>query len=163
MRARLMIATVGLAVALLPISASASDSGMTVTTANSMQLTDRVLVSVPVSVVCTDIAGLTPFFDRITVNVNQAFGTSISHGSATISAVFGFGTTSTPLFTCNGTTVNQFVIPVLADTSGTPFHGGPAIVTADTVREEGTSCGPGCFTNLQSIAGSTGPISVRLS
>jgi hypothetical protein len=161
MRARLFAAAIGLLAAVLPATASAS-GGMTVATATTIPLTNRVLVSVPVSVVCTDIAGLTPFFDQIKVDVSQANGRSVSHGSGGITASSGFTTTFTPLFTCDGTTVNSFVVPVVADTGGTPFHGGPAVVTVSTLREEGVSCGVSCFTNIQDLTGSTGTVPVKL-
>lgn len=157
MRARLILATVGLVAALVPVSAGASAGDMTVTTVTRLQLTNRVLVAVPVSVVCTDFPGLTATFDDVTVAIKQASGHSTADGRGEL-----FGGGGNLLFTCDGTTVNRFVVPVLTNPGSSPFHGGPAIATVFAFRQEGLICGVMCLTNVQNLTASTGPVPVKL-
>lgn len=159
MRARFVaVVAVVLAAALAPVSAGAAGGSVTVSMATSLKLSAKILVTVPVTVVCSDVPGLTPIDDGVTVTIEQAHSSTISHGSGGIGGGFG----SPLLLTCDGTTVNSVSVNVLADTSGSPFKTGAAIATASASRTDGTSCGPGCFTNFQLNNGSTGPMAVKL-
>src|SRR5882757_2407257 len=126
MRARfLAVVAVALAAALGPVSAGAAGGSITANMATSLELSAKILVTVPVTVVCTDIPGLTPFSDAVSVSIEQAHGSTTSHGSGVLEG----GSGSPLLLTCDGTTVNTIIINVLADTNGSPFKTGAAIAT----------------------------------
>src|SRR5581483_747229 len=99
----------------------------------------------PVTVTCTPFdQSLTLDSENISLQVQQASGRSIAHGSGG-----SFGFLPTLLLPCDGseTTVP---ITVSADPTGPPFHGGPAVFTATAGAGAATPCFPGsttCFTN----------------
>lgn len=149
-----------LAVALAPVSASATSDSMMVTTPASLHLTAKVLVTVPVRVTCADLQapGLVAMQDQISVSIEQAHGRTISHGGASLVGGPMIGPTAL-LLVCDGTTVNTFDVNVLADTSGSPFKSGPAVVTTSASR---LYCTDGCPTGFQSISATDGPKAVRI-
>lgn len=126
------------------------------------QLSGRIAITVPVVASCSAFdATLTHYSDFVSVSVQQASGREIASGTG---SAFGSITNSSLLFACDGT--EQTVpVTVLANTSGPPFHGGPAILTGSAGASAGQPCFPGsttCFFNLVSQTATTGPITVRL-
>jgi hypothetical protein len=105
-------------------AAPAAATTNTITPGSPVTLTDRVLVTVPLTVVCDPLPG--PSFDTLVdVTVTQASGTAVATGSR------GLEVDPAPLFTCDGVTQNHIVLKVLPDSGSPPFHGGGAIVQAD--------------------------------
>ena len=100
----------------------------------------RVAVSVPVDVTCPELdPSYTLVIQIITVEVRQALGGRIAHGSGS-----AIGTSSGELLVvCDGTaqTVN---VSVLADVSGPPFRSGWMTVTASAEFSAGVEQEPGC-------------------
>jgi hypothetical protein len=104
-------------------AAPAAATTNTITTGSPVTLKDRVLVTVPLTVVCDPLPG--PNFDTtVNVTVTQASGRAVATGST------GTETTPAPLFTCDGVTPNHLVLKVLPGSGSPPFHGGGAIVQA---------------------------------
>jgi hypothetical protein len=123
----------------------------------SPSLSARVLVTVPVTVSCSPFdPSLTVFSESIGATVEQASGRAIARGS---SQRFAF-TPAPLLFACDGSTTT-IPVEVSADTTGVPFHGGNAIVSASASASAGTCFGTVCFGNTSQF-GSAGPVSVRL-
>ena len=85
-------------------------------------LTDRVLITVPVTVVCDP---LPPggFFSGLIVTVTQASGQAVATGS------FINESEDSSIFTCDSVTQNDFVVHVFPDPGSPPFHGGGACQT----------------------------------
>jgi hypothetical protein len=149
MRTRLTALVVTIAAALLPVSASASTGELTITL-GTPTVAARVLVSVPMAVVCTDIPGPTPVSDIVFVSLEQASGQSVTQGTGQLGQFFF----PTLLLTCDGVTVNHLTVSVLANAGGTPWHGGPAILSAFVIR---------FYLDNESISASTGPVTVNLT
>lgn len=109
-------------------------------------LQDRILVTVPVTIQCAAPLADQPIgFGFVNVSVQQAFGTSVAHGSG------GIALSSCPSAPM---TVNVPVTPDLYPTPSAPFHGGPAVVSASAGASDPT------FTIFE--GGAAGPLSVRL-
>src|SRR5690348_5093989 len=111
--------------ALSPTIASAS--GVTIS-AGPGSLTGKVALTVPLTVSCGspfwDPSSQELFGEEIYLNVEQASGKSIAHGSGS-----AFASTPGPLFVqCDGRAAT-IPVTVLADPSGPPFHGGTAVIT----------------------------------
>jgi hypothetical protein len=120
-------------------SASVPD-GMTVSVGTST-LSHRVLLTVPVTVVCDALADPNTYADEVSVSVQQASGRTISSGSASLGGGHFFG--GTELLTCDGATKNRLTISVLPASGSGPFHSGAAIFTISASHESG-SCDPSC-------------------
>jgi len=119
----------------LGASSTAGASGsVTVSVGSPIQVTNRVMVSVPVKVVCDPLAGDT-FVDRVYVQVQQANGRDVSSGSASFEAGPGSPFKGAPFLTCDGSTVNTVTVNVVGNG---PFHGGGAIVTAAATHTVGS-------------------------
>jgi hypothetical protein len=117
------------------------------------------MVTVPVTVVCTDDPALTPIEDRIVVTIEQAHVSTVSHGTGELDGGLGFPLVMT---TCDGATSNTVSVQVLADTNSAPFKNGSAVVTAFVSRFDGIDCGNGCVTNGESASVRVGPATVKL-
>src|SRR2546430_2955666 len=103
MRARFMIvAAIALAASMAPLSASASGMSITTTVPASLQLSAKIMVTVPVTVVCTDDPALTPIEDRIVVTIEQAHVSTVSHGTGELDG--GLGEFPLVMTTCDGAT-----------------------------------------------------------
>jgi len=143
--ARLLAVGAFVLAAAIPTTASAAGggggAGMTVAIGSPITLTDRILVSVPVTVTCTTTLANPFLFGSIFVSVQQASGQSVSHGSG------GLALASCPA------TPQTFNVLVTPDLASGPFHGGGAIAFA------GASA---CDITFICIGGSVGPLSVRL-
>jgi hypothetical protein len=108
---------------LTAVSAAPADAATNTITVGSVTLTNRVLVMVPITVVCDPLQG--PDFDStVVVTVTQASGKAVATGQVINETV------PTPLFTCDSVTQNHLVIDVLPNPGSPPFHGGKAIVQA---------------------------------
>ncbi len=146
--ARLLAVGAFVLAAALPTTASAAGGGggvgMTVAIGSPITLTDRILVTVPVTVTCTTTLANLFQFGSIFVSIQQASGQSVSHGSGRLT-----------LTSCPATpqTFNVLVTPDQFPTPSGPFHGGGAIAFA------GASA---CDITFICIGGSVGPVSVRL-
>jgi hypothetical protein len=136
---RLMLALTIAAAALVPISGAAS--GFTLT-AGSPRLTDRTLITMPVTVSCPAIDPTVATFifnETVTVNAQQPAGRSFATASGT-----AFGSqTSSLIFPCDGSST-VLTVSMLANPSGPPFHGGPAIFTLSASVTAGFEAFPGC-------------------
>ena len=143
-------------------AAPAADAAMTVRI-GAPQLIARVAVSVPVTASCTPFdPAFTRFSDFATVSVQQASGRDIAFGSGSVSGSVSGG--SSLLFACDGSE-QTVTVSVPANTSGPPFHGGKAVVTATATASAGQPCFPGstgCFTNIVSQSARTGAVEAHL-
>jgi hypothetical protein len=141
----------------LGASSTAGASGsVAVSVGSPIQVTNRVMVSVPVNVVCDPLEGDTAV-DRVYVQVQQANGKSVTSGSATVEAGPVSPFKGNPFLTCDGTTVNTVTVNVVGNG---PFHGGGAIVTASATHSVG-SCTFFCqITDTESAA--VGPVGAQL-
>jgi hypothetical protein len=149
----------GAVLAACAATASAADA-LTVSP-GTPSLTGRVAITAPVTVTCSPFdPTLTLNFENISVQVEQAAGKAIAHGSGT---TFSFGQTS--LFRCDG---SQTTVPitVYADLTGPPFHGGEAVFTETASANAATPCFPGsttCFTSpTANQSAGTGPIALNM-
>jgi hypothetical protein len=151
MRLRL-IGAAGLGLLLTALTATAvSATTNTVAIGSPVTVTDRVLVTVPVTIVCDPLPN-TPFQSEVSVTVEQASSSSVSNGTGQ----------SFPSLTCDGVTQNSLMVDVTPNSGSGPFHGGGAIVSASFFYATAVSCGSGCFFMETSESGSTGPTAVSV-
>jgi hypothetical protein len=148
-RWRVVAASMALAgVGLLPSVAFAgsanADSNLTATLGRAT-LTARLLVNVPVDVVCAPLGGTYVVTDSVMVSVQEASGKTVSSGSGQVAGGYFYGRPA--LFTCDGSTTNVVTVPVLPDTGSGAFHKGMAIVTVNVFHStdncEYGGCGGG--------------------
>jgi hypothetical protein len=154
-----LFALVGVGLALVPVVASASNVSATV---GAGTLTDKVAVTIPVTVTC---AG--PFWDpttqqlfdeNIQLSVEQASGKQIARGTGSASLALPIAQPQQ----CDGSAVT-IPVTILADPTGPPFHGGGLVVTGSVSFQAGTNCGvPGCYFNIVGDGTGIGPASVQL-
>jgi len=119
-------------VALMAPGTAQADPGVTVVIGATATLQARTLVTVPITVTCDPVG---TFFSMSFVSIEQASGTAIASGSGFISTL-----------TCDST-AHTYQVSVLGNTSGPPFHGGPAVARASvnifgSLGGEGGSAGP---------------------
>jgi hypothetical protein len=152
LRVSAIVAIVGAVIA--PTATTAQQMTVTFGTPN---LIGRVAITVPMTVSCPAFGPSFTMFDTfVNVSVEQAAGANIATGSA-----FTSGFLPNLQFVCDGS--EQAVsITVLANPSGPPFHGGPAVFSASASAEAGTSCGPGCFTNIVTQFATAGPTTIHM-
>jgi hypothetical protein len=158
MRLRLAGA-IGLAGLLVAISAGAASATTNTVTVGSGTLTGRILITVPVTVVCDPLPG--NYVDtNIGVTVQQANGKQVATASG---GQFTVLPTPSPL-TCDGVTPNTVEIQARPD-GGIPFHGGTAFVTATFTYDTGYLVGGGCncwqVTNSESGSSPITKVSLR--
>ena len=107
---------------LTAVSAAPADAATNTITVGSVTLTNRVLVMVPVTVVCDPLQA-TSVDSILGVTVTQASGKAVATGETFPAPI--------PIpFTCDSVTQNNLVIDVLPNPGSPPFHGGKAIVQA---------------------------------
>ena len=144
-------------------TAGATTPQLTLTIGTPIQVTNRLLVSVPIQVVCEPIGnpGDITLNDSVSVSLSQANGKSVSTGSAMVSSgpFSPQNPTGTGLFTCDGSTVNTLTIHVLGN--GT-FHGGGAILTASAFHSVGTCVFQGFCQSSGNESASVGPVGIQL-
>jgi hypothetical protein len=138
-------------------SAATSPLGTTVTigSAHLSPPSTHLSVTVAVDVNCSSSAFTTVFFEAIHVSVEQASAQGIAFGSGFVS---GGPATPFPLvFPCNDATASVNV-NVTAQPSGGPFHGGPALATANVLLH-----GADQFGSIHFDSVSEGPVTVRIT
>jgi hypothetical protein len=141
-------------------TSASAQPGMTVSV-GTPTLTSRVLLTVPVTVVCDALPDPNTFSDFIFVSVQQASGRDISSGSGEVSGGLGSMSGGAPFLTCDGATPNVVMVPVLPASASGPFHGGPAIFTVSASHTSG-GCNPFCqITGSESAAISPTSINVK--
>jgi hypothetical protein len=145
---------IGVAGILLTTLSAAPASATTNTiTIGSVTLTARVLVAVPVTVVCDPLAGAgvsDQFETDVSAFVTQASGQAVATGQGGITTV----SPQPLLLTCDGVTQNNVVVDVLPLPGSPPFHGGSAIINASfDFFDFATQVGEG---------GSTGNVAVKI-
>lgn len=150
------------AAALLALAATASAAEAMTITSGTPSLTGRVAIVAPVTVTCTPFdPTLTLTAETINVQVEQAAGKAIAHGS-------GGSTSFAPkvLFPCDGSSQSTIPITIYADPAGPPFHGGTAVFTETASAGAATPCFPGsttCFTNPSAgQTASTGAVALAM-
>ena len=135
-------------------TAAVASAGMTMTV-GSPTLSGKVLITVPMTLTCSPFdPSLTFFSASASVQVEQAVGQQIATGFASVGGFMG-GTQLA--FNCDNSPQS---VPVLvqANTSGPPFHGGPASFRIFAGAAAGIPCGFfGCFTNVVVQNASLGP------
>jgi hypothetical protein len=144
---RLILVGAFVVAAAIPTTASAAGgpaTGMTVTIGSPITLTDRLLITVPVTVSCPTPLANPVFFGGISVSVQQAFGQSVSTG---------FGGAALTSCTSSPQTFAILVTPSQFPAPSGPFHGGPAVVSAFANI---------CDTSFACLGGSAGPLGVRI-
>jgi hypothetical protein len=149
---------IGLGLLLVIIGTSAARATTnTITVGSKATLSSRLLISVPVTVVCDPLTDT--FIDSfVSVNVQQANGRQIATAS-------GFASGGPAFLTCDGVTQNQVVVQATPNAGSPPFHGGPALVTASFGVEYGINPlfpGCGCFQVTNSDSGSSPITTVSL-
>jgi hypothetical protein len=137
-----------------------ADNGMTITVGTPM-LTSRLLLTVPVSVVCAPLPD-TPISDFVSVSVEEAYGRSVSTGSATVGGGPGSVYGGNTFLTCDGVTQNVVMLSVLPDSGSGPFHGGGAIFTVQASHAAGTCEFPGFCQATGSEGAQVGPTSIHI-
>jgi hypothetical protein len=135
-----LVGAIGAAGILLTTLSAAPASATTNTvTIGSVTLTARVLVAVPVTVVCDPLGTVSDQLEnQIIVSVTQASGRAVATGQGEV-----FSESPQPLLlTCDGVTQNHVVVDVLPAAGSPPFHGGSAIISASfTVFDFSTQVG----------------------
>ena len=129
---------------------------MTVKISSPIQVTNKLMVSIPVQVVCDPLEGDTTV-DRVAVQVQQANGKSVSSASGSVEGGAASPFRGEPFLTCDGTTVNTVVVNVVGNG---PFHGGGAIVSASATHAVG-SCTFFCQQTDSEFAG-LGPVAMQM-
>lgn len=107
---------------LTALSAAPADAATNTITVGSVTLTDRVLVMVPVTIVCDPLSA-TSFDSVLDVTVTQASGKAVATGETFLSPI-------PILFACDSVTPNNLVVDVFPNAGSPPFHGGKPIVKA---------------------------------
>jgi hypothetical protein len=167
---RLVLACFGSGALLVGLAGLAAASpGITVSVAPQATLTSRVVVSVPVRVVCDSLGLSDNIGDYLSVTVQQASGRSLSTGTGAVGSVNPFpGAPS--LFTCDGSTQNAVTVPVVPSAGSGPFHGGPAVITTLYARHsEGSGCttfpggGGFCSQTANDFFALPAPVSIQIS
>lgn len=143
-------------VALIAASAAGLARAAVTMSVGQPDLQAGVLVTVPVTVTCSPFdPALTLFNSSVSVQVEQANKQRIASGTGSVG---GMANPSAPVaFPCDGNPATVSV-NVLANPNGAPFKKGKAAFTASAFASAGTPCGPGCFFNIVSQTGTTGPV-----
>ncbi len=135
---------------LTTLSAAPASAATNTITIGPATLTARVLVTVPVIVVCDPLGTASDTFDQaVSVMVTQASGRAVATGQGGAEAI-----SPQFIFTCDGVTQNHVVVDVLPSQGSPPFHGGPAIISA--------SFGVFDFATQTGEGGSTGNLAVTI-
>jgi len=151
------LAPFALVAAAIP-SASAQPS-MTITVGKPT-LAARILVTVPVTIVCAALPDPSTALDEVSVSIEQASGRTVSTGSGEVSGGPFSPSGGQPFLTCDGSTQNIVAVTVLPASGSGPFHGGPAIFTISATHASG-SCTPFCQ-ETGSESAQFGPASVSI-
>jgi hypothetical protein len=118
---------IGAGVLLTALSAlPAGAATNTVTIGSPVTLTYRILVAVPVTVVCDPVAGTVQEID-VSVTVTEAVGNQVASGQGTDASI----SPQAPLLTCDGVTQNHLVVDLIPAAGSPPFRYGGAIIQAE--------------------------------
>ncbi len=144
--------------ALIPITAMAS--GLTVSI-GTPTLTNRTLITLPVTVSCPAIDPTVADFifgEQVNASVQQPVGQSFATASGGVG-----GSQNNLVFSCDGTS-KTVTLSMLANPTGPPFHGGPAIISASVAVQAGFEAFPGCGCGFVTLfeSATAGPQSVTL-
>jgi hypothetical protein len=143
------------------MSSVSADTGITLTIGKPT-LTDRLLVAVPVTVVCAPLPDTT-LVDSVSVTVEQASRRTISSGTGTVMGGPGsFQPSNPPFLTCDGITPNKVSVSFLPTQGSGPFNVGKAIITVSAVHSAGSCSFPGFCQATGSESVQVGPTSVKL-
>jgi hypothetical protein len=112
-------ACIGLVAAATPAWATTN----TITVGPTADLTVKVAISVPVSIVCDPLTDAFYVSSSVSVSVKQANGKQISSASGIL---YGDGS----MLICDGSTQNNIVMKVMPDPGSGPFKNGAAYATA---------------------------------
>jgi len=118
-------ACIGLVAAATPAWATTN----TITVGPTADLTVKVAISVPVSIVCDPLTDPV-YFSSVSVSVKQANGKQISSASGTL---YGDGS----MLICDGSTQNNIVMKIMPDAGSGPFKNGAAYATASFSYSDG--------------------------
>lgn len=157
---RFKLATaIGIGALLVAATATPANAATnTITIGSSGTLTNRLLITVSVTIVCDPLPD-TPISSGAQVSLQQAAGQNISTASGQVGAFSG---PNAPQLTCDGVTQNAVVIQAVPNSGSGPFHGGQALVSASFFYDSGISCGPGCVETTNSEGGSTPWLTISL-
>jgi hypothetical protein len=128
-------------------------------TVGKVKLTDRILVTVPVNIVCAPLPD-TAIGDDVSVSIVEAVGKQVSTGSGEVGGGPDSAFGGQPFLTCDGSTNNIVVVSVLPASGSGPFKKGKAIFTIRVTHTTGT-CSNGCQ-ETASESGQFGPASVNM-
>lgn len=144
------IAAAAVCVALVASAAPAGAATNSVTIGSVAQLTVKISVEVPVTIVCDPLAdpGIS---SSVWVRVMQANGKQVSTGTGETYATPG----SENMLICDGSTQNRVVVRVLPDEGSGPFKNGAAYVSANFLYSAGIDYGGGYYYPTDSVYGST--------
>jgi hypothetical protein len=148
-RVRLAAAAVA-CIALLTSATPAWASTNTITLGSAADLTVKIAISVPVTIVCDPLPD-PGVASTVLVQIKQANGKQISTASGALYATPGRGT----ILTCDGSTQNNVVVQALPDQGSGPFKNGAAYVTASFNYTGGIDYGNGYYSQTSSESGST--------
>ena len=143
-----LAAAIGVGALLVAVTAApANASTNTITVGPTGTVTNRILVSVSVTIVCDPLPD-TPVFSSASATVQQANGKQISTGTGGANTFSG---PAAPFLTCDGVTANTAVVQILPDPGSGPFKGGGAVVTArfDYQTPTGSESGSSTFTTVR--------------
>lgn len=146
---RELASTIGAGVLFTALTVLPADAATnTITIGRPVTLTDRILVAVPVTVVCDPVTGV----DEVDVNasVTQAVGNQVANGQGSQGSE---GPGSSSLLTCDGVTKNHLVIDLLPGTGSPPFRYGRAIaqVSFFISASSGDESGGSPFTSVKLV------------
>jgi hypothetical protein len=154
------VATVLFATAMFGLAASSAGATGTVTiTLGAPTVTNKLLVTVPVQVVCDAQNGDPTNLDFVHVDLSQANGKTVTTGMGQVAGGPGsfFTNNVGPFLTCDGTTVNHVAVTVLGNGQ---YKGGGAIITVTASQSVGSGCTFGCVTSSESAT--VGPTGIKL-
>jgi hypothetical protein len=154
------VATVLFATAMFGLAASsAGATGIMTITVGTPTVTNKLLVTVPVQVVCDAQNGDPTEMDLVHVDLSQANGKTVTTGSGQVAGGPGdfFTNNVGPFLTCDGKTVNNVAVTVLGNGQ---YKGGGAIITVNASQSVGTGCSFGCVTASESAT--VGPTGIKL-
>ena len=156
--ASLALAGAGLFPALAYAGSAQADSNLTATVGKAT-LTARILIDVPVDVVCAPLGGTYVVTDLVSVSIQEAVGKSVSSGSGQVAGGSMYG--GPALFTCDGSTVNVVTVPVLPAAGSGPFKNGKAIITVNVFHST-DNCQYGGCGGGGSAGATIGPEAIKL-
>lgn len=148
-RGRIAIAA-AISIAMLAAATPAWAATNTITVGPSADLTVKIAISVPVTIVCDPLPD-PGVASTVNITVRQASGKQISTGTGGLAATSSYGT----ILVCDGSTQNKVVVQVLPDAGSGPFKKGAAYVTAFFTYSSGIDYGGGSYYPTGSESGST--------